>query len=311
MLANWPRHKKWHKEQKEGVAARHRTGLAECDRAVAELTARLAEDEGDECVRIHARALSLANEGDLQSAVKAFRKCIKMFPLRPAAYADLATTLSRSSKDAEAIPLFLKAKEVYMEGSSGWAKATAQCFHLLQDAANCAIPKPDWWNDEALKELSSRVVAVSFPAGDTHHAATFSMRAQVLAANGVFKPSWNKGTRSVADLREAAVFYRRAAAMWHTLGVPALQAREERCAQGCDKVADQVVAEAEAARKVAEALAEAEAKAEREAAEAKATAAAEELLAEEEKEKEQAAAKKKAANAKGKGKSKKGKGKRS
>ena len=306
MLLNWPRHKAWHKAQKEAVAEHRRTGLAECDRAVAEQTARLAEDEGNECARLHARALSLANDGDFQAAVKAFRKCIKMFPLEPAAYADLATALTRSSKHAEAIPVFLKAKEVYMEGSQGWAKVTASCFHLLQDAANCDVPKPDWWNDKALKALSSRVVAVSLPAGDSHQTVAFSMRAQVLAANGVFKPNWNKGTRTVADLREAAVFYRRAAANWHeTLGAQEIQAREEVCAQRCDKAADHLVAEAEAARKVAEA----EAKAEREAAEAKAAAAAEELLAEEEKEQEQAAAKNKAANAKGKGK--KGKGKRS
>ena len=150
-----------------------------------------------------------------------------------------------------------------------------------------------------------------------------NMRARVLCSGAPFKAPWNAGPRTAAaaEIKEAAVWFRRGAMVAHT---PADKQRHERLARRCDEYADPLLAKEEAEATEARATAEAEAWAEAakaraaaeaeaaealKVAEAKAKAAAEELLADEEKEKQQAAASTTADKAK-KGKGKKGKGKR-
>ena len=161
--------------------------------------------------------------------------------------------------------------------------------------------KPEWWNDEALKVLSARVVALA-PNGHMPCA----MRARLLCGDDLAKAPWNAGPRTAAEIKEAATWYRRAAAE----GIPADKHHFEQLASGCDEYADPLLAEEEAKAAKARAAAEAEAAETLKVAEAKANAAAEELLAEEEeKEKTQAAASTTAGKAKP-GKGKKGKAKR-
>ena len=163
------------------------------------------------------------------------------------------------------------------------------------------MPKPEWWNDEALKALSAQVVA--FAPGTSH---ACSMRAHMLSGDALFKVPWNAaGPRTAAEIKEAATWFRRSA---RAALAPGETLFCEDCARHCDAVADPLLAKEEAEEAAALRAAEIKVAKAREAAEAKATAAAEELLAEEEKDKEQSA-KKKAGQAKGKGK--KGKGKRS
>ena len=163
------------------------------------------------------------------------------------------------------------------------------------------MPKPEWWNDEALKALAARVVAL---APDKHKAC--GMRARVLSGDALFKATaWNVGPRTAAEIKEAATWYRRAAMIALT---PADKLLYERAASQCDAVADPLLAEEEAEAAKARAAAAAEAAEALKVAEAKAAAAAEELLADEETEK-QAASTKALAKAK-QSKGKKGKGKR-
>ena len=230
---------------------------------------------------------------------------------------NLATALKRSSRFVEAAPMFLKAMELYEEGTKGWAEAAAESFDLLKHPDCDEEPKPEWWNDEALKALSARVVAL---APDRHQPC--AMRACVLVGDTFSKPHWkegahwNVGPRTAAEVKEAATWYRRAAMLTRS---PAGKLRCDRIARHCDEYADPLLAKEAAEAAKAHAAAEAEAAAARAAAEAeaaealkvaeaKATAAAEELLAEEEKEKQQAA--KKTASKTKEGKGKKGKGRR-
>ena len=139
------------------------------------------------------------------------------------------------------------------------------------------------------------------------------MRALVLQGHALFEAHWNAGSRTAAEIKEAASWYRRAARVAQS---PVDKRRFEVLARPCDEFADPLLAKEEAAAAKAHAAAEAEAAkgraaAKAEAAEAlkvaaaKATAAAEELLAEEEKEKQQASTKAGKATPKGKkGKSK-------
>jgi len=202
--------------------------------------------------------------------------------------------------------------ELFEDGAEHWAKAAASAFDLLKDPACHEVPKPGWWNDEALKALSARVVAV---APDGHTGLSAAMRARVLIGDALFKAPWNVGPRTAAEVKEAAAWYRRAAMLTHA---PSDKLLYDDLARECDEFADPLLAKEEAQAAAARAAEEAEAEKARAAAkaeaaeaqkvaEAKAAAAAEELLADEEKEKQQASTK---AGKTMQVKSKKGKGTR-
>jgi len=312
MNAHWPKHKEFHRVQKKmAVAIREGTWL-EHDRLVAERQARHAEKTGSEYSKRSAEALALND--DLHAADKAWRKIIKQWPQRAMPHFNLAMVLQLSGRYLEAAPMFLKAMELYEDGTKDWAESAADAFNLLKSPDCGEVPKPEWWNDEALKALSARVVAL---APDNHQ--TCAMRAFVLEGHALeFEANWNAGPRAAAEVKEAATWYRRAARVTPT---PADTLYYEQLRRECDEYADPLLAKEEAdaakARAAAEteaekvrAAAEAEAAEARKVAEAKAKAAADELLAQEDKEKHQASTKA-GNNGKAKqGKAKKGQGKR-
>ena len=238
---------------------------------------------------------------------------------------NLALVLQQSGRHSESSHMYLKAMELYEDGTEQWAEAAAAAFEVLKYPACDEVPKPEWWNDEGLKALSARVVSL---APDNHQAC--GMRALLLEGDALEEANWSVGPRAAAEIKEAATWYRRAARVTR---VPADTLDYERLGRRCDEYADPLLAKEEAdaakARAAAAAVAEkaraaaeaeaakARAAAEAEAAEAlkvaeaKAKAAAEELLAEEEKEKQhEAASSTKAGKAKQGIKGKQGKGKR-
>ena len=91
-------------------------------------------------------------------------------------------------------------------GSEGWARATAQAFHILTKEACAEVAKPEWWSDEGLKALSARVVRAVPDDVEANR-----MRAAVLC--GTSNDTWDAGPRSAAELREAATHWERAAAL--------------------------------------------------------------------------------------------------
>ena len=313
MNAHWPKHQAYHKEQKQRAKQIREGAHPDNERLLAEAEARRAERTGNEYGKRFAAAMVLSAEGDFNAAAKAWRKIIKQWPDKPTQYFNLGIALDRSDRNVEAAPMFLKAMELYLDGTEDWAASVTSAFDLLKHYGCVEMPKPEWWNDEALKALSARVVAV---APDSFMAC--AMRARVLSGNAISgKTHWNAGPRTAAEIKEAATWYRRASKQ---ACAPADELRFERLASARDAFADPLLAEEEAEAAKARAAAEAEAAkaraaAEAEAAEAlkvaeaKAAAAAEELLAEEENEKQQASTK--ASKAKqGKGKKGKGNGKR-
>jgi len=310
--AHWPKHKVYHKEQKQWVERMREGTVAANDRSTVEQMARLAERTGSELHKRCAAAVALMAEEDHHASAKAWRKIIKDWPDRPKPYFNLAAVLQRSNHMVEAAPVLLRAMELFEVGTEDWATSAASAFDMLKDPACHEVPKPEWWNDEALKALSARVVAV---APGTFESC--AMRACVLVGDTLTKAPWNEAPRTAAEVKEAATWYRRAAKV--CTGVPADKLVYEWAAGRCDDVADPLLAKEEVEAAKARAAAEAEAAKARAAAsaqeaearkvaEAKAAAAAEELLAEEEQEKQQAASTK--ASKANHGKGKKGKGSR-
>ena len=281
MKAHWPKHKVWHKKQKE-LAEKHREGtLQERDRSTAEAEAQRAEATGDEYVKRFAAAAALMTEDDLHAAAKAWRKLIKQWPDHPRPYYNLGIVLHRSNRLVEAAQMYLKSMELSEEGTKCWVGAASCAFCVLKQPDCNEVPKPKWWKDEALQALSARVVAL---APEDPHVCT--MRARVLIGDTFCATPWNVGPRTAAEIKEAATRYRRAAMQ---ALLPSEAQRFERLAQACDKVADPLLAKEKAEAEEARAAAAAEEAEALKVAEAKASAAAEELLAEEEKEKQQAA----------------------
>jgi len=311
MNAHWPKHQAYHKEQKERAREMREATVPERARLIAEQVARRAERTGSEYDKRYAAAVAFGAEGDHNAAAKAWRKMIKEWPAQPGPYQNLAFVMFGSGRFGESAVMYLKAMELHEEGTEHWAVAAAEAFDLLKSPDCREEPKPEWWNDEALTALSARVVAVL-----PNRRETCAMRALVLSGEAVPKyQMWKVGPRTVAEIKEAATWYRRAAMLTRA---PKEKIGFQELGRRCDEFADPLLAkeEAEAAKaraaaetEAAKARAEAEAEAAevRKVADAKATAAADELLAEEEKEKEQASTK---AGKTKQGKGIKGKGKR-
>jgi len=298
MNAHWPKHKEYHKVQKQHAEQIREGTEPDRDRSIAEAAARRAEATGDEYDKRFAAAVAHMAEGDFNAAAKAWRKIIKEWPGAPGAYRNLAVSLQHAGRLVEAAPLSLKAMELYKDGTEHWAHSAATAFNLLKTYDCDEVPKPDWWNDEGLKALSARVVVLV-----PNQQEACAMRAYVLSGDVIPKDQWKVGPRTAAEIKEAAFWYRRAAMATRT---PKEKFNFEELLRACDEFADPLIAEEEAEAAKARAAATAEAAEALKVAEAKAAAAAEELLAEEENEKQQASMK--AGKAKP-GKGKKGKGK--
>ena len=123
--------------------------------------------------------------------------------------------------------MHLKAMELDQPDSVRWARATAAAFNKLRLPECADEPKPDWWHDEALKQLSARVVAAA-PDGLTARL----MRAAVLS--GVH-PAWEAGPRTAKELKEAAAHFERVATLHPA---PAVKARFADCAAWCRRRAE-------------------------------------------------------------------------
>jgi hypothetical protein len=105
----------------------------------------------------------------------------------------------------DAASRFLEAQERYSEGSEGWAAATASAFAALSQEVCAEVPKPEWWNDEALKALSARVVKAA-----PDHSQANQMRAELLNGQTV---AWEAGPRTAVELKLAEHYEERAGAL--------------------------------------------------------------------------------------------------
>merc|ERR1740139_1291862 len=285
----WTEHKAWHVKDDARREDLNAGGVhQQAQREAAEQQAREAESTGSEYDRLVAEGARHLADENFHKADKTLRKAIALEPGQPVAYFNLGAVLSNSGRHAEAAPLYLQAAARYPEGSEDWADSIAAAFDELCVPECAEVAKPGWWNDEALKTLSKRVVRA------TDSLMRHAMRAAVLSGQS---PAWESGPRSAADLREAAKHFDRTA----QLAIGPFQKREYE-----SRVA--ALRSKAAAMDAAEAKAEAVVRAE---AEAKASAVADALLAEEAAE-AAAAAESSAGKATGKGKAKgkaaKGKG---
>ena len=176
------------------------------DREAAEVEARRAAQTGDKYDELMAEGARYASLEDWRKAGKAFREAIALKPDEPSSYFSLGVVLSNSGHKVEAAQRILEARERYPVGSELWAMATADAFDKLRLDECAEVAKPEWWNDEALKALSARVVRAT-----PNQQIANCMRAHVLS--GILGDAWEVGPRSAAELKEAAAHFDRSAVL--------------------------------------------------------------------------------------------------
>ena len=197
-------HKAWHATVEERRKLVTDIGMQVHDHAAAKMQARAAERSGSEYHRVLGEGLAHLGNSHLRYAERSFRKAIQISPESPTAYFNLAATLTRAADHVQAASAYLTASELFPPDSQKWALSIAEAFDELRGCD--AAPKPEWWHDEALKELSARVFAVDptmYPA--------IRMRAMVLAGAHEAWELGPLGPRSAAELKEAARLSWRAA----------------------------------------------------------------------------------------------------
>ena len=148
-------------------------------------------------------ANDLASQRSFRLAAAKYREAIQLEPRRPVAHFNLGCALERSGETETAAMSFHAAMQRYPEDSSPWAESAAASFNCLtQDSAPTPRATPSWFmSDEALKRLSSRVVAATSDDPLTKRARlqAITMRAAVLASDATgFKPPWPTGPRHIA-----------------------------------------------------------------------------------------------------------------
>ena len=175
------------------------------EREVAEGAARDAAESGDAYQELIAEGLRYLANDDYRRAARANREAIALRPDEPVAYYNLGAALANSAHYVEAAQRYLEARVRYPVGSEDWGEATARVFIMLAREACAELAKPEWWSDEGLKALSARVVRAAPDFMEANN-----MRAKVLCGQC---SAWDAGTRSAAELREAAAHWERSAAL--------------------------------------------------------------------------------------------------
>ena len=177
-----------------------------------------------------AEGLRYASKQDWRKAGKANREAIALRPDEPTAYFNLGAALTNSGHIVEAAQRYLEARERFPVGSELWAEATAYAFDVLSEKDCDEVAKPEWWNDEALKALSARVVMVA-----PNDEGANKMRAYVLS--GLDDDARVK-LRSAADFKQAATHWERAAELSHA---PAVKVERAASADWCRNKARELI----------------------------------------------------------------------
>ena len=205
--AAWAVHHVVHKAVKSHWKQMEARGVTQQqNRETADQVVEDAEKSGDKYMELVGAGMKYrTDKDDLRNSSKAFREAVALRPDEPAAYFNLGALLCEEGRLWDAASRFLEAQERYSEGSEGWAAATASAFAALSQEVCAEVPKPEWWNDEALKALSARVVKAA-----PDHSQANQMRAELLNGQTV---AWEAGPRTAVELKLAEHYEERAGAL--------------------------------------------------------------------------------------------------
>ena len=212
---HWKRHTMSHKGAKAG-----RTLLSELRPDPEHPSLAAYEDSGESYKTTFAAATRAHLSGDYRKATKLLLKAIDIAPDLVAS-ADVCLHLGTVYGVSMDLPkAHAKAAAAYEQsyarakvGSICSVQALSNAFktHLGTEEHGLTVPRPSWWTDKALLELSEEVAVYAAWSDEQGKPDTtaWSMRAKVLA--GLSLGTWTVEPRSAAQLREAATAFMRAA----------------------------------------------------------------------------------------------------
>ena len=143
-------------------------------------------------------------EKNMKKAENQCRRAIELDPDRPAAHYALGCALYANGDGTAAAGSFMAAMRLTAdESTKEWANAATHAYAML--CANADAPRPEWWTDEALLELSERALA-------TLPESSFALRWRADALSGLSACLPARTTaRSAEQLRAASSLFQAAA----------------------------------------------------------------------------------------------------
>ncbi len=110
----------------------------------------------------------LKEEGKYNRAVKKLEKAISLEPDDATAYFHLGECYGRMNEPSKAAELYLKAMDRYTKTGEGygcgyqlWASAAVSAIMWMNIPGGESCPRPTWFHDEGLKEISAELLTVS------------------------------------------------------------------------------------------------------------------------------------------------------
>ena len=235
---SWPKHKQFHKQQRKIVqTGKESDQWGETDTiGVKKVIAELRAGAGGKAYSAaYARGLEHFAKKHWSKAAKKLEEAIQLNPASPEAYFSLGCTMECSGHFAPAAQAYLQSCERYGTSTSQrrkWACAVAHAFHVLNSQACRTMPKPEWWDDEGLQQISSEVIAAILrgvptqrtgkraktleaiggigAAGDGQIAISWEMRGTIMCKSGLW-PSAGRWLPSKEDCEKAATCFENAA----------------------------------------------------------------------------------------------------
>ena len=219
--AHWPAHRLWHRKLKD---LKHLNEAAN-ETSARHQTAREMEEDarsGGEMAKLLAKSGRYMDQQNYRKSVKALQEALALDPTEPAALHNLAVTFSRSNNRPEAAKYALLAAR-WSEARGGraamapWARSWGMACALLLKPECANVPRPAWWNDKALLQLTERVVRLIPNEAEID---IWHTRAQVLSAGSHM--SWKPEVRTLAQLKEAVRCLKRQAELIPYMAPPLL-----------------------------------------------------------------------------------------
>lgn len=219
LRASWPRHKEWHNEQRrlfslaEELAARH----WHCAAAAAPILSPYDD------------LLSFATSMTLGGAAP---------PLPPRPPSDVLHAASQYLHAVERISASAGARPLY------WAERATSAYALVANTSDSVLqelPRPHWWHDGALQDLSMQVLDAR-----PDFVLAWRMRGEVLSAR-LGNANWGPAPRNAKQLAEAGRCLQRAATLGHGELAPADKEQLVRQAVECFRAAQAAAAAERAA----------------------------------------------------------------
>jgi tetratricopeptide (TPR) repeat protein len=266
LKAAWPRHKVWHAEQQKALGDAEKDSYAAKEKATINAIQGVLKEQPESKAKSYMQLLMEADshklKGAYSKAEELLLKASELNPENPVAFAQLGEIQGLTNKPHAAASYYVKATSLFRDsdkttvgpnGTNLWASSTLSAIFWLNVPGGAPEERPEWFNDEHLKELSQTLTQTA-----PQDLRSWQTRAFVLCPMPDIPPQWAMPEggmmRTEAELQEAGRCWQRVEQM--TPGGKEEKrpyvARAAHCFRTAQKVAEQVELQLKAAGQTAE-----------------------------------------------------------